>query len=69
MDYAERTVRNHLSKLYSREDIQKTTKPSAGEQGRSPEVYHLSDIFNIELEDYLNKKEMRLGYLATLAIR
>jgi len=37
-------------------------RESTGDKGRSPDVYHLSDSFKRQLEDYLNIKEMELGF-------
>lgn len=68
-DYAERTVRNHLSKLHAQGDLQETEREPTGEQGRAPEVYHLSGAFLTTLDDYLNKKEMKLGVLMKAAFR
>jgi hypothetical protein len=69
VDYAERTVRNRLLSLHAQGDLQKMAREPTGEQGRAPEVYHLSGTFLTMLEDYLNKKEMKLGLLANATIR
>ena len=52
----------------SRGDLQKIVRDPTGEQGRAPEVYHLSDTFKTTLEDYLNKKGMKLGFQLDLIL-
>lgn len=41
----------------------------ASEMGRAPEVYQLSDTFKTRLEDFLNRKEMKIGYQASIRLR
>jgi hypothetical protein len=68
-DVAERTMRNHLKRLNDKGDLEKTSKTPTGERGRAPDVYSLSESFKTRLEDYLNRKEMKLGLLMNATIR
>jgi hypothetical protein len=68
-DVAERTMRNHLKRLNDMGDLKKILKAPTGERGRAPDVYSLSDSFKTRLEDYLNRKEMKLGILTNATIR
>jgi hypothetical protein len=68
-DVAERTVRNHLKRLHDKRDLKKTLKDPTGGRGRAPDVYSLSDSFKTRLEDYLNEKDMKLGYGMDMIVR
>jgi hypothetical protein len=66
--HAERTVRNHLLSLHAEGDLLKMVRESTGDKGRTPDVYRLSDAFKRQLDDYLNIKEMELGYQMSATI-
>ena len=58
----ERTVRNHLDCLNESGDIRIVKREASGERGRAPEVCCLSDEIQAQLNEYLEKKNMKFGY-------
>ncbi|HUM81690.1 MAG TPA: hypothetical protein PLQ38_07915 [Methanothrix sp.] len=66
---AERTMRNHLSKLRLSGDLHMDIREPTGERGRAPEVYHVSDVFKAKVEEYLNVKEIEIVVGIKAAIR
>jgi hypothetical protein len=46
-----------------------TIKSPTGEPGRTPEVYHVSDIFKARVEEFLQIKEMELTVGIKAAVR
>lgn len=65
-DSAERTIRNHLSNLESRGSILKTLRDPTGKRGRIPEVFRLSDQFQMEIESFLRTKDIQYGLVARI---